>query len=66
MRPASRLMTAMCAESTDLHQIAVAIPAAIEGGLLLSQPKHSAWPLEAALDLALVPLHRASTHAATD
>jgi AcrR family transcriptional regulator len=54
----------LLAEATDPHRIAVAILAAIEGGLLLSQPERSAWPLEAALDLALAPLHRASTHVA--
>ena len=44
--------------SVDPQRIAVAILAAIQGGLVLSQPVKSAWPLEAALDSALDPLHR--------
>jgi AcrR family transcriptional regulator len=44
--------------------IATVILAAIQGGLILSQPERSAWPLEAALDNALAPLHLASTAAA--
>lgn len=49
--------------STDPQHTAVAILAAIQGGLLLSQPERSGWPLEAALDSALQPLHRASAPA---
>jgi hypothetical protein len=30
----------------------------VQGGLVMSQPLRSAWPLEAALDSALDPLHR--------
>ncbi|QYF73214.1 TetR/AcrR family transcriptional regulator [Cryobacterium sp. PAMC25264] len=44
----------------DPQRIAVVILAAIQGGLVLSQPMHSAWPLEAALDSALEPLHQAA------
>jgi len=46
--------------SADPDRIATVILAAIQGGLLLSQPERSAWPLEAALDSALAPLHGAS------
>ena len=45
--------------SADPQRIAVVILAAIQGGLVLSQPIRSAWPLEAALDSALEPLHQA-------
>lgn len=44
----------------DPQRIAVVILAAIQGGLVLSQPMRSAWPLEAALDSALEPLHQAA------
>ena len=44
-------------KSADSERIATVILAAIQGGLLLSQPEGSAWPLEAALDTALAPLH---------
>jgi len=44
----------------DPQRVAVVILAAIQGGLVLSQPMRSAWPLEAALDSALEPLHRAA------
>lgn len=44
----------------DSTRVATVILAAIQGGLVLSQPERSAWPLEAALDGALAPLHRAS------
>ena len=47
--------------TADPQRIAVVILAAIQGGLVLSQPLGSAWPLEAALDSALDPLHRAAT-----
>lgn len=50
----------LVAESADPERIAVSILAAIQGGLVLSQPERSAWPLEAALDSALAPLHNAS------
>lgn len=43
--------------SADPERIATVILAAIQGGLVLSQPERSAWPLEAALDNALAPLH---------
>ena len=46
--------------SADPQRIAVVILAAIQGGLVLSQPMRSAWPLEAALDSALEPLHQAA------
>ena len=44
--------------AADPDRIATAILAAVQGGLVLSQPERSAWPLEAALDSALDPLHR--------
>jgi len=47
--------------SADPERIATVILAAIQGGLVLSQPERSAWPLEAALDNALAPLHVVST-----
>jgi len=46
--------------AVDPDRIAVVILAAIQGGLVLSQPMRSAWPLEAALDSALEPLHQAA------
>lgn len=48
-------------ESADPDRIATVILAAIQGGLILSQPERSAWPLEAALDNALAPLHLATS-----
>jgi AcrR family transcriptional regulator len=48
-------------QAVDPQRIAVVILAAIQGGLVLSQPMRSAWPLEAALDSALEPLHQAAT-----
>jgi AcrR family transcriptional regulator len=48
-------------KSADSERIATVILAAIQGGLLLSQPEGSAWPLEAALDTALAPLHRVAS-----
>lgn len=42
----------------DAERVAVAILAAIQGGLVLSQPEHAAWPLETALEGALAPLHQ--------
>jgi AcrR family transcriptional regulator len=47
--------------SADSQRIATVILAAIQGGLVLSQPERSAWPLEAALDNALAPLHHVAT-----
>ncbi|ASD23652.1 TetR family transcriptional regulator [Cryobacterium sp. LW097] len=47
-------------QAVDPQRIAVVILAAIQGGLVLSQPMRSAWPLEAALDSALEPLHQAA------
>lgn len=47
--------------SADPTRIATVILAAIQGGLVLSQPERSAWPLKAALDSALAPLHGASS-----
>ncbi len=44
----------------DPLTVATVILAAIQGGLVLSQPERAAWPLEAALDNALAPLHRAA------
>lgn len=44
----------------DAQRIAVVILAAVQGGLVMSQPLRDAWPLEAALDAALDPLHRAA------
>lgn len=49
--------------SADPARIATVILAAIQGGLVLSQPERSAWPLEAALDSALAPLHGAAVDA---
>ncbi|WP_165068785.1 TetR/AcrR family transcriptional regulator [Marisediminicola senii] len=45
----------------DPVRIAIVILAAIQGGLVMSQPLRAAWPLEAALDSALDPLHKAAT-----
>lgn len=45
----------------DPSAVATSILAAIQGGLVLSQPERSAWPLEAALDTALAPLHRTAS-----
>ena len=42
----------------DPERIAVAILAALQGGLILSQPEKSSWPLEAAIDAALDVLHK--------
>lgn len=47
--------------SADPVRIAIVILAAIQGGLVMSQPLRAAWPLEAALDSALDPLHKAAT-----
>ncbi|MBY6537887.1 TetR/AcrR family transcriptional regulator [Rhodococcus sp. BP-349] len=53
----------LVAESADPGRISVSILAAIQGGLVLSQPERSAWPLEAALDSALSPLRSAEVAA---
>ncbi|KQR46829.1 TetR family transcriptional regulator [Frigoribacterium sp. Leaf164] len=53
--------TGLVAGVADPERIAVSILAAIQGGLVLSQPERSAWPLEAALDSALATLHDAAT-----
>ncbi|MBP1242312.1 AcrR family transcriptional regulator [Frigoribacterium sp. PvP120] len=45
--------------AADPDRIAMVILTAVQGGLVMSQPLRSAWPLEAALDSALDPLHRA-------
>lgn len=42
----------------DPQRIAVAILAALQGGLILSQPEKSSWPLEAAIDAAMDVLHK--------
>jgi AcrR family transcriptional regulator len=55
MRDAGHITPAL-----DPDRGAVAILAAIQGGLVLSQPERAAWPLETALDNALEPLHRAT------
>ena len=39
--------------SVDADRMAAAILAAVQGGLMLSQPERSSWPLEAALDSLL-------------
>ncbi len=46
--------------SADPTRLAAAVLAAIEGGLVLSQPERSGWPLEAALDHALSALTSAA------
>ena len=43
--------------AADPKRIAVAILAALQGGLVLSQPEKASWPLEAAIDSALDVLH---------
>ncbi|MFC3688009.1 TetR/AcrR family transcriptional regulator [Aquipuribacter hungaricus] len=40
----------------DPDRLAAAVLAAVQGGLLLSQPERSSWPLEAALDSAWATL----------
>jgi TetR/AcrR family transcriptional repressor of nem operon len=40
-------------DETDVDQLAMGILAALQGGLLLTQAKRDAGPLEAALDLAI-------------
>nr|WP_269778719.1 TetR family transcriptional regulator C-terminal domain-containing protein [Microlunatus antarcticus] len=41
------------APTSDPERLAAAILAAVQGGLMLSQPERSSWPLEAALDSLL-------------
>jgi AcrR family transcriptional regulator len=41
----------------DPDRLAASVLAAIQGGLLLSQPERASWPLEAALDAAWATLH---------
>ncbi|WP_299038957.1 TetR/AcrR family transcriptional regulator [uncultured Pseudokineococcus sp.] len=41
----------------DAERLATSVLAAIQGGLLLSQPERATWPLEAALDTAWTTLH---------
>jgi AcrR family transcriptional regulator len=44
--------------AADPQRIAVAILAALQGGLVLSQPERASWPLEAAIDSAMDVLHQ--------
>lgn len=46
--------------SVDPERLAAAILAAVQGGLMLSQPERSSWPLEAALDSLLDVLRSGS------
>ena len=46
--------------SVDADRMAAAILAAVQGGLMLSQPERSSWPLEAALDSLLDVLRSGS------
>jgi AcrR family transcriptional regulator len=48
----------------DADRLAAAILAAVQGGLMLSQPERSSWPLEAALDSLLDVLRSGSRTAA--
>ena len=59
MRDSGRL-----APSTDPERLAAALLAAIQGGLIISQPERSGWPLEAALDSLLDVLRSRSPGAA--
>ncbi len=43
--------------AVDPERLAASVLAAIQGGLLLSQPERASWPLEAALDAAWAALH---------
>lgn len=43
--------------ATDPDRLAASVLAAIQGGLLLSQPERASWPLQAALDTAWATLH---------
>lgn len=53
--------TGAVGDAANPDTIASVILAAIQGGLILSQPERSAWPLEVALDSALAPLRQAAT-----
>ncbi|MEJ5945628.1 TetR family transcriptional regulator C-terminal domain-containing protein [Pseudokineococcus basanitobsidens] len=48
----------------DADRLATSVLAAIQGGLLLSQPERASWPLAAALDTAWATLHTPTTTAA--
>ena len=48
------------AAAADPERLAAAILAAVQGGLMLSQPERSSWPLEAALDSLLDVLRSSS------
>lgn len=56
----------MCAagrlDTIDVDRMAAAILAAVQGGLMLSQPERSSWPLEAALDSLLDVLRAKSRY----
>lgn len=43
--------------AADADRVAATILAAVQGGLVQSQPERSSWPLEAALDTVLQALH---------
>lgn len=45
----------------DPERLATSVLAAIQGGLLLSQPERDSWPLQAALDAAWATLHAPAT-----
>ena len=47
-------------DAVDPDRLAAAILAAVQGGLMLSQPERSSWPLEAALDSLLDVLRSGS------
>ncbi|MEJ5869167.1 TetR family transcriptional regulator C-terminal domain-containing protein [Pseudokineococcus sp. 5B2Z-1] len=47
--------------AADPDRLATSVLAAIQGGLLLSQPERASWPLEAALDTAWATLHAPAT-----
>lgn len=47
--------------SAGPEHLAAAILAAIQGGLVLSQPEHDGWPLRAAIDQALAGLRAVSS-----
>ena len=51
----------LMASTVDPTRLASSILAAIQGGLLLSQPERASWPLESAFDMAFAALHSAGT-----
>lgn len=51
----------LVAAGVDPTRLAVAILAALQGGLVLSQPERASWPLEAALDSAFAALRSTAT-----